>query len=87
MRGEPQKTPVLITVMTYPHPSRGHREVVCTAGITDSLEWVRLYPIGYRYGPSHQRVRKYQWVEVGLTRAEAWGRFWVPVDMSGERRW
>ena len=40
--------------------------MVCTAGITDSLEWVRLYPIGYRYGPSHQRFRKYQWIDVDL---------------------
>lgn len=53
-------------MMTYPHPSRGYREVVCTAGITESLEWVRLYPIDYRYRPSHQRFRKYQWIDVDL---------------------
>ncbi|MDA0267977.1 MAG: hypothetical protein O2890_14060, partial [Cyanobacteria bacterium] len=39
------KTKVLITVMTYPHPSRGYQELVCTAGITENHEWVRLYPI------------------------------------------
>lgn len=57
---------VLITVMTYPHPSRSHQELVCTAGITEQNEWVRLYPIDYRYRPTHQRFRKYQWVEIGL---------------------
>lgn len=40
---------VLITVMTYPHPSRGYQELVCTAGVTDAGEWVRLYPVDYRY--------------------------------------
>ena len=64
---EPSKpTKILITVMTYPHPSRGYQELVCTAGITDSLEWVRLYPIDYRYRPKGQRFRKYQWIEVQL---------------------
>ena len=29
-------TKVLITVMTYPHPSRGYQELVCTTGVTDS---------------------------------------------------
>lgn len=59
-------TDVLITVMTYPHPSRGYQELVCTAGITKSGEWVRLYPIDYRYRPHHQQFRKYQWIEIGL---------------------
>lgn len=59
-------TKVLITVMTYPHPSRGYQELVCTAGITEAGEWVRLYPIDYRYRPRHQQFRKYQWVEINL---------------------
>lgn len=59
-------TKVLITVMTYPHPSRGYQELVCTAGITDQREWVRLYPIDYRYRPRNQQFRKYQWIEVDL---------------------
>lgn len=61
-----QKTKVLITVMTYPHPSRGYQELVCTAGITEALEWVRLYPIDYRYRPHEQQFHKYQWIEVDL---------------------
>lgn len=59
-------TKVLITVMTYPHPSRGYQELVCTAGLTESLEWVRLYPIDYRYRPRNQQFHKYQWIEVAL---------------------
>jgi hypothetical protein len=61
-----KKTNVLITVMTYPHPSESHHELVCTAGITESREWVRLYPIDYRYRPPDQQFHKYQWVELGL---------------------
>ena len=61
------KTNVLITVMTYPHPSRSYKELVCTAGITDSNEWVRLYPIDYRYRDLSQRFQKYQWIEIELS--------------------
>lgn len=61
-----QPTKVLITVMTYPLPSRGYRELVCTAGITESGDWVRLYPIDYRYRAHDQQFHKYQWVEVEL---------------------
>ena len=57
---------VLITVMTYPHPSKSHQELVCTAGITEQSKWVRLYPIDYRYMPAKQQFRKYQWIEIGL---------------------
>lgn len=60
------KTKVLITVMTYPHPSESHQELVCTAGVTEQGEWVRLYPIDYRYRPRNQQFRKYQWIEIGL---------------------
>lgn len=62
----PVCTEVLITVMTYPHPSRGHQELVCTAGITRNNEWVRLYPIDYRYRPKDQQFRKYQWISIDL---------------------
>lgn len=61
-----EKTKILITVMTYPHPSRSHNELVCTAGLTESGDWVRLYPIDYRYRPRDQQFKKYQWIEVEL---------------------
>ena len=61
-----EKTKVLITVMTYPHPSRGHQELVCTAGVAEDGSWVRLYPIDYRYQPHDRQFKKYQWVEVDL---------------------
>ncbi|HNO80573.1 MAG TPA: hypothetical protein PKN33_21205 [Phycisphaerae bacterium] len=61
-----QRTRVLITVMTYPHPSPKYTELVCTAGIDEDGQWVRLYPIDYRYRPSNQQFHKYQWISVDL---------------------
>lgn len=66
MQTEYTKTKILITVMTYPHPSRGYQELVCTAGVTEEGNWVRLYPVDYRYRPPDQRFQKYQWIEVEL---------------------
>ena len=63
---EIEKTKILVLVMTYPLPSRGYQELICTAGITETGEWVRLYPIDYRYRPRTQQFKKYQWIEVEL---------------------
>ena len=39
------KTRVLITVTIYPLPSRSYDELICTAGILPSGEWMRIYPV------------------------------------------
>ena len=65
-----ETTKVLITVMTYPHPSQNYQECVCTAGITENREWLRLYPIDHRYRPAHQRFRKYQWIQIDLAQRD-----------------
>lgn len=66
MKEQLVRTKVLVTVMTYPHPSLKHDELICTAGITETGEWVRLYPIDYRHRPKEQRFHKYQWIELDL---------------------
>ena len=66
MTDDLERLRVLITVMTYPHPKQSHDEVVCTAGVTEAGEWVRLYPIDYRYRPRQQQFSKYQWIEVDV---------------------
>lgn len=38
---------VLITVKTYPIPSDTYDELVCTAGVTENGDFVRLYPIRF----------------------------------------
>ncbi len=57
---------VLVTVKTYPNPSMKHDETVCTAGITGSGEWVRMYPVPYRYLPPEKQYKKWQWMEIAL---------------------
>jgi hypothetical protein len=67
---KPQETKkALIVVRTYPTPAKSGVEVSCTAAITDKGEWLRLFPIPWRFLPSDQRFRKYQWVDVTVTKA------------------
>lgn len=55
---------ILITVLTYPHPSKKYQETVCTAGITETGRWIRLYPLPLRTLPAHQQIRKWHWIEL-----------------------
>ena len=59
-----QSFKVLITVKTYPIPSKEYDELVCTAGVTESGDFIRLYPINFRDLPFSQQYKKYQWIEV-----------------------
>ncbi|MBI2849494.1 MAG: hypothetical protein HYX80_00445 [Chloroflexi bacterium] len=65
------KKRVLITVRTYPAPSRNSIEVSCTAGIDEDGRWIRLYPIPYRFLDKDKRFRKYQLIEANVTKAES----------------
>ena len=60
---------VLIVVRTYPTPARRGVEVSCTAAITEDGQWVRLFPIPYRFLTSDRRFRKYQWIEANIRRS------------------
>jgi hypothetical protein len=60
----PEHLKVLITVKTFPIPSSKYDELVCTAGVTESGDFVRLYPINFRDLPFSQQYKKYQWLEV-----------------------
>jgi hypothetical protein len=55
---------LLTTVKTYPIPSSKYDELVCTAGVLESGDFVRLYPINFRDLPYDQQFRKYQWIQV-----------------------
>ncbi|RJO67438.1 MAG: hypothetical protein C4523_09535 [Myxococcales bacterium] len=54
---------VLVTIKTYPQPSRSHQELVCTAGVLDDGSFIRLYPVNFRYRPYWQWYKKYEWIE------------------------
>lgn len=60
---------VLIVVRTYPVPAHKGTEVSCTAGVTEDRQWIRLFPVPYRFLQQDQRFTKYQWVEVEIRKA------------------
>jgi hypothetical protein len=60
------KRRVFITVKTYPTLSKKYDELVCTAGILDDGNWVRVYPLPFRKLDYAQWYKKYQWIEFEL---------------------
>ena len=69
-----QRVKVLITVTTYPLPSRSYDELVCTAGILEDGSWIRIYPIPLSFlldlkqSGSVKNV-KYTWVEIDIKKS------------------
>lgn len=61
---------ILITVKAYPTYSKKYFETVCTAGITEEGQWIRLYPLPFRFLSKEQKFKKYQWIEVNVTKNE-----------------
>ncbi|GHD50900.1 hypothetical protein D9V29_11610 [Mycetocola manganoxydans] len=63
---------VMITVKASPEPSKTYGDTVCVAGVwlrDGSPEWVRIYPVAFRHLQSEQQFRKYEVIEVDLTRS------------------
>jgi hypothetical protein len=60
---------VLITVRTYPVPASRTVEASCTGGITDGGEWIRLFPVPYRFLDEDKRFKKWQWIDVDVIKA------------------
>lgn len=60
------KKKVLITVKTYPTLSSKYDELVCTAWITDTWEWIRIYPMPFRKFDDYNKYKKYDWIEIDL---------------------
>ena len=64
---------VLITVTTYPLPSRSYDELVCTAGILENGDWIRIYPVPLSFlidlkGSGKVNNVKYTWIEINLNK-------------------
>lgn len=62
---------VLLTVTTYPLPSRSYDELVCTAGVLEDGSWIRIYPmpLSFLNGLKKDGVvssTKYTWIELNL---------------------
>jgi hypothetical protein len=69
VRAQEETKKALIVVRTYPVPAKTGVEVSCTAAISDQGEWLRLFPVPWRYLPSDQRFRKYEWVELTVLKS------------------
>ncbi|HOW83476.1 MAG TPA: hypothetical protein PK573_13010 [Spirochaetota bacterium] len=75
---------VLITVKTYPTISKSYDELVCTAGLKEDGSFVRIYPIPFRKLDYDRRYKKYEWIELELTKNAADFRpeSYKPVDID-----
>lgn len=61
----------MITVTTYPLPSRSYDELVCTAGILEDGAWIRIYPVPLSFlkgirSDGVVKSFKYTWLELDL---------------------
>ena len=64
---------VLLTVTTYPLPSRSYDELVCTAGVLEDGSWIRIYPVPLSFLLGQRKSGKmesfkYTWIELDLNR-------------------
>jgi hypothetical protein len=60
---------ILITVTTYPLPSRSYDELVCTAGVLEDGSWIRIYPIPLSFLNQVKQdigFKKYTWIELDV---------------------
>lgn len=62
---------LLITVVTYPLPSRSYDELICTAGILENGDWIRIYPVPMKFltglrADDKISSFKYTWIELDL---------------------
>lgn len=60
---------ILILCKTYPSPSARHVETSCVAGIDESGQLVRLFPVPFRLITDEQQFRKWQWINARIRKA------------------
>lgn len=60
---------ILILCKTYPSPSEKYAETSCVAGMTQSGEFIRLYPVPFRLIRDGQQFQKWQWISAQIRKA------------------
>lgn len=71
MEGKPQPATVLVTVKATPQPSKSYGDTVCVAGLRidgAQPEWIRLYPVPFRWLGSDSQFKKYSLLNVRVAR-------------------
>lgn len=69
-----ERARVLITVKASPEPSEKYGDTVCVAGVRldkETPEWIRLYPVPFRYMARDQQFHKYEVINVDLLPPQA----------------
>ena len=66
MKREIPRAKVFIVVKTYPQPSGKYGELVCTAGLLNGEQWIRIYPVPFRFLQESQQYPKYSWITLDL---------------------
>ena len=52
---------VLVLVKALPHVGDRHGETVCCAGVTETGEWRRQFPVHFR--TLEEKFRRWQWID------------------------
>lgn len=63
----------MITVKTSPNPSAKYGDTVCVAGIRtdrEPYEWIRLYPVNFRWLSAEHQFKKYEIVTVNVKKRD-----------------
>lgn len=60
---------VLIWGKTYPELSRKYAETVCTAGVRENGEPIRLYPVPLRYLDGAGQYKLYDWIDAPISKS------------------
>lgn len=60
---------ILILCKTYPSPSEKYSETSCVAGVLESGELIRLYPVPFRLIADEHQFSKWQWIEARIEKA------------------
>ncbi len=63
------KKRVLVIVKAAPEPSKKYGDAVCTAGLTEDGEWIRLYPVPLDLWRRGRGFKKFDWIEVECKKA------------------
>lgn len=68
-----ERRKIVIATKTYPSISRKYKETVCTAGVLlddleQPLQWIRIYPIRFRYLETEQRYPRWSIISAEIAR-------------------
>jgi hypothetical protein len=60
---------ILILCKTYPSPSAKYTETSCVAGMDESGQLIRLFPVPFRMVADDQQFKKWQWIEARVRKS------------------